>query len=76
MSREKFIYAKNLPIGSIVEMYPENWTVLGVVTFCDGSFSFERVLLKCRKRKKFYTLLVPYEEMYQIGPDSYSTLPF
>ncbi len=76
MSREKFIYAKNLPVGSIVESYPENWTVLGVVTLYDGSFSFERVLLKCRRRKKIYQLLLPYEQMYKTGSNTYSSLPF
>ena len=75
MEKKSTVLARNLPVGSVVELYGEDWICCGLVEFFDGDFDSLRVMLISPRSSSRYTFLSPFSEFIPYG-GSFYTKPF
>lgn len=61
------IFARNLPVGSVVELYKEDWICIGICTFFDGTFEVQRVMLSSVYNSSRYTCVRLFHEFLEFG---------
>ena len=62
-----FIFARNLPVGSVVELYKEDWICNGIYTFFDGTFEVQRVLLLSVRDSSRFTCVRLFHKFSEFG---------
>ncbi len=65
MKEKSTFLARNLPVGSVVELYKEDWISCGLVEIFDGDFDSLRVMLSSLRTPERYTFLSPFVEFIQ-----------
>ncbi len=76
MKKKSIILARNLPTGSVVELYGEDWISCGIVEIFDGDFDSLRVMLSSARGSQRYTFLSPFSELFHFSGSFYTSLPF
>ncbi len=74
MKKSCTVLARNIPIGSVVELYKENWICCGIVSFFDGTLDVQRVMLSSVRDSSRYAFVRLFQEFFNCS-GSYTQFP-
>ncbi len=72
MTNETLFFADNIPVGSVVSIYGENWILRGLTKIYDGDFVIERVELCSVSDPTLITFVHPTHQFCLVNKDIYS----
>ena len=74
MINKPIVFAKHIKIGSVVEIYGEDWLCCGPIKIFDGDFELDRIMLSSVKSpSEVYTFVHPTHQFtYFDDSKSYS----
>ncbi len=75
MKKSRTVFARNLPIGSVVVLYNEDWICRGIVSFFDGTLDVQRVMLTSVRDSSRLAFVRFSQEFFTFSDSFYTEFP-